>query len=196
MIDSNENDEEMNKIKIYSSDDETLKFFGNVLSNENSRKLLQMLFDQEMTSSEISSSSGMSLPLINHHLTTMLQAGIVTVSKTTMNTKNQPMKHYTAKSGIIILPKKTFNIEKKKKFLSVTLKTMLKFTSIMLAGVISFFTSNSIQQYNIPIDNRTSDLDSVVIDYSFSVIISLVIIGIGLSLQFWFNRKNNKKLTS
>ncbi len=196
MIDSNENDEEMNKIKIYSSDDETLKFFGNVLSNENSRKLLQMLFDQEMTSSEISSSSGMSLPLINHHLTTMLQAGIVTVSKTTMNTRNQPMKHYTAKSGIIILPKKTFNIEKKKKFLSVTLKTMLKFTSIMLAGVISFFTSNSIQQYNIPIDNRTSDLDSVVIDYSFSVIISLVIIGIGLSLQFWFNRKNNKKLTS
>lgn len=193
MLDSNEDDEEMNKIKIYSSDDETLKFLGNVLSNENSRKLLQMLFNEEMTSSEISFSSGMSLPLINHHLTTMLQAGIVTVSKTTMNSKNQPMKYYTSKSGIIILPKKTFNIEKEKKLLSVTLKTMLKFSGIGLAGIVSYFSTLSLQPIQL---ESTIDNDLVLISNPLPIIVGVSVIGIGLFIQYLFNRKNNKKLIS
>lgn len=193
MTEPKENDDEiMNNIQIYSSDEEQLKFLGQILSNETSRKILQVLFDNELTASEISFETGVSLPLINHHVNTMLQSKIVTISKTTMNSKNQPMKHYIAKSSIVILPKKILQNPKKVKYLSVTLKTILKFTSIGLAGIVFWFLTNSLQNSN----QWQSGEESLGIfsQELISIIIGLSVVGIGLLVQYWFNKKRNRKI--
>ena len=126
----------------------------------------------------------------------MLQSKIVTVSKTTTNSKNQPMKHYTAKSSIMILPKKISHNKKGTRYLSATVKTLMKFSGIVLAGVVSWFITNPYFQYTIEpntIEDTTADVSYILYDSIIPVFIALGVIGIGLSLQFWFNRKKNKK---
>ena len=189
MSDEKDDDEIMNRIQIYSNDDEKLKFLGQMLSNDTSRKILQTLLDKELTSSEISFHTGFSLPLINHHVNTMLQSGIVTVTKTTLNTKNQPMKYYSAKLGIIILPKQASHLAKKSKSLAVTLKTIMKFTSIGLAGVVSYFVIKINQESELSSDHGNYPSSFFTQNELSLIIVPLTVVGIGLLVQYVLNKK-------
>lgn len=189
MEDSENHDEDiMGKIQIYSNDDEQLKFLGQILSNETSRKILQILFDNELTSSEISTETSFSLPLINHHISTMLLAGIVTVSKTTMNTKNQPMKHYSAKSGIVILPKQASQKAKKSKRFSKSLNQLMQFTTIGIAASASFFLtliSQPMQEGQTTGEDLFSNDSSLIIPF----VVAFSILGIGLLVKSRLNQR-------
>ncbi len=193
MEDGEDYDEDiMDKIQIYSNDDEQLKFLGQILGNESSRKILQTLFDKELTAGEISTQTGFSLPLINHHISTMLQAGVVAVTKTTMNTKNQPMKHYSAKSGIVILPKQASKKAKASKRFSKSIKQLMQITTVGAAAIASFFItliSQPVQEGHQTGENLN------VIDSPFVIpsVIALVVIGIGLLVKFVLNQRKNKK---
>ena len=97
-------DEPFEDVVIFSNEDEKLKSLGKTLNNDYSRNILKLLRNAEMTANEIAKKTGMSLPLVIHHLNTMSHGGIVVVARTKFNTKNQPMKCYTVKSGVLILP--------------------------------------------------------------------------------------------
>ena len=75
---------------------------------------LPIISNDEMTANEIAEKTKMSLPLVIHHLSTMSQAGVVNITKTRLNSRNQPMKCYTVKTGILILPEQA-SINAKKK---------------------------------------------------------------------------------
>ncbi len=76
-----ENDEFFDKIEIISSDDDKLKFLGELLSNESSRNILLLLTNREMSANEISQKTNLRLSLIIHHLNKMQQVGIVKIVK-------------------------------------------------------------------------------------------------------------------
>lgn len=95
-IDNLEGDAE--KIEIFSTDDEKIKLVGEILSNESSRVILQLLFDEELTANEISSKALVSLQLVTYHLKKMQELGFVKVSKITNNSKGHDMKYYTEAS--------------------------------------------------------------------------------------------------
>ena len=101
---NNENFDNITKeIKIFSNNDEKLKFLGKILNNNSSREIIQLLIKKEMTANEIALQTKLSLPLILHYINQMIRAEIVTVSKTENNAKNQPMKYYSAKDGLGVL---------------------------------------------------------------------------------------------
>ena len=54
-------DELSENIKILATDDKKIKSFGEILSNDSSRKILQLLFNDELTASQIAQKSTISL---------------------------------------------------------------------------------------------------------------------------------------
>ena len=134
------------RVQIFSNTDEKLKFLGKTLNNNLSREILQILIEKEMTANEIATQTQLSLSLVLYHINQMIKADIVIISKTSTNSKNQPMKYYSAKPGIIILPKKAAEKAKHSKLFSKSLKSIMKLVAIGLAGIITWFSTSSIQK--------------------------------------------------
>ena len=103
--DDQNNTEEPEKIEILSTDDEQIKSYGELLSNESSRTILQLLFDEELTAYEISQKALISLQLVKYHLKKMQDLGVVKITKVGKNIKAHDMKYYKAtKFAIVIVP--------------------------------------------------------------------------------------------
>ncbi len=68
-------------IKILATDDKKIKSFGEILSNDSSCKILQLLFNDELTVSQIAQKSAISLQLVKYHLNKIQDFGAVTFSK-------------------------------------------------------------------------------------------------------------------
>ena len=129
------------KVKIYSSNEERVKFLGDVLANDTSRSIFLLLAQGEMPAGKIADKTGMSLALITHHLEKMQNAGVVQVSKVSKNVKNRDMKHYRAVLAILIIPDESHDRARGSKALALSLRRALRFSSIGIAGLSSWLAA-------------------------------------------------------
>lgn len=74
-------DELIENIKILATDDEKIKSFGEIFTNDSSREILQLLFNEELTASQIAQKSNVSLQLVKYHLNKLQNLGVVKISK-------------------------------------------------------------------------------------------------------------------
>lgn len=169
---NDENFENFDKVEIFSNTDERLKFLGKILNNDYGRQILLLLAEKEMTANEIANQTKLSLPLVLHHVNQMLKAEMVVVSKISTNSKNQPMKYYSAKSGIIILPENVIERAKSSKSLYNSLKRIMKFAAI---GIVAFASWLLIEPDNTIRTGSSSQVDPL--------LIPLVVIIIGLIIE-------------
>lgn len=140
MVNPEKNDDFFDKIEVFSSEDDKLKFLGELLSNESSRKLFLLLTTQEMSASEISEKISLRLSSVIHHLNKMQQIGIVEISKIGKNTKNHDVKYYSAKPGIMIFPSQIAEKAKRSKTFVGATKNIMKFATIGIASwAITYF---------------------------------------------------------
>ncbi len=152
------------KIEIFSTDDEKIKSFGELLTNDSSRSILQLLFKEEMTANEIAQKTGESLQLVKYHINKMQDMGIIKVSKVEKNSKAQDMKYYTAtKFAIVILPKTVSEKAKESKSLMHSFKILYKFAGVGIATVSAFFATQSVQNFTI-VDDLRQNTGSVSLD--------------------------------
>ena len=166
--DQNDSTEMTEKIEIFSTDDEKIKSFGELLTNDSSRKILQILFKEEMTANEIAQKTGESLQLVKYHINKMQDMGIIKVSKVEKNTKAQDMKYYTAtKFAIVILPKTVSEKAKESKSLLRSFKILYKFAGVGIATVSAFFATHSVQNFTI-VDDLRQNTGSVSLDRTVS----------------------------
>lgn len=190
------------KVQVLSNTDERLKFLGKILNNDSSRNILLLLIEKEITANEIAIQMNISLPLTLNHIHQMIDAGIVVISKIENNNKNQPMKYYSAKSGILILPEKIINKAKNSKSFSKSLKSIMKFAVISFAGVVTWMGS---QQYSTTIIDQgittSPKTGDIIIDkdlipqismeptFSFiQIIVTGIVVCSGLFL-IWYSKK-------
>lgn len=201
-MEKEEKSEDLEKVEIFSNTDEKLKFLGKILNNDYSRQILLLLIEKEITANEIATQMKLSLPLVLYHINQMIQAEIVTISKTENNSKNQPMKYYSAKSGIVILPEKASIKAKESKSFSNSLKKVMKFASVGVAGITSWFSIRYFQfQQNVQSNDITtgyeyvegSSFDWFAIDNEIwiPIIVTSVII---ISLSYFITRKFRQKI--
>lgn len=156
------------KIEIFSTDDEKIKSFGELLTNDSSRSILQLLFKEEMTANQIAKKTGVSLQLVKYHINKMMDMGIIKVSKVEKNTKAQDMKYYTAtKFAIVILPKTVSEKAKESKSLMHSFKILYKFAGVGIATVSAFFATHSVQNFTI-VDDLRQNTGSVSLDRTVS----------------------------
>jgi len=83
------NDDLTENIKILATDDEKIKSFGEILTNDSSREILQLLFNEDLTATQIAQKSNVSLQLVKYHLNKLQNLGVVKISKIEKNSKSQ-----------------------------------------------------------------------------------------------------------
>ena len=143
---SNENnDEELTeKIKILATDDEKIKSFGELFTNDSSREILQLLFNEELTATQIAQKTDISLQLVKYHLIKLQDLGIVKITKIEKNSKSQDMKIYTAiKLSIVIVPPKFSKKTKESKLLVRSFRHIYKVAGLGIATGLSGLLSLS-----------------------------------------------------
>ena len=61
--------------------DEKIKSFGELFTNNSSREILQLLFNEELTATQIAQKTDISLQLVKYHINKLQSLGIVKISK-------------------------------------------------------------------------------------------------------------------
>ena len=136
---SEENKDEITeKIKIMATDDEKIKSFGELLTNDSSRAILQLLFNEELTALQISEKTGISLQLVKYHIIKLQDLGVVKVTRVEKNSKSQDMKFYSAsKFSMVIVPPKFSEKTKESKLLVRSFKHIYKIAGLGIAAGVS-----------------------------------------------------------
>ena len=144
-----DNDDELvEKIKILATDDEKIKSFGELFTNDSSREILQLLFNNEMTANQISQQTKISLQLVKYHLNKLQNLGVVKIIRIEKNTKSQDMKVYSAsKFSIVIVPPSFSERTRESKLLVRSFRHIYKVAGFAVAtGMSGFFSLLQIQQ--------------------------------------------------
>lgn len=170
-----DNDDNLTEnFKILATDDEKIKSFGEVLTNDSSREILQLLFNEELTATQIAQKTNISLQLVKYHLNKLQDLGIVKITKIEKNSKSQDMKLYTAtKFSIVIVPPTLSEKTKESKMLVRSFRHIYKIMGLGIAsGVSGLFSILQIKQdqrvpaNDVPLRELTSLENSDVISES------------------------------
>ncbi len=167
--DESSNDDITEKIKILATDDERIKSFGELLSNDSSRKILQLLFNEELAATQIAQKTDISLQLVKYHLNKLQDLGIVKISKIEKNSKSQDMKIYSAtKFSIVIVPPTLSEKTKESKLLVRSFRHIYKVAGLGIAtGLSGLFSLSMFQQdRKIPVDDIMTSRESFSIEES------------------------------
>ena len=153
------NDELIENIKILATDDEKIKSFGEVFTNDSSREILQLLFNEELTASQIAQKSNVSLQLVKYHLNKLQNLGVVKISKIEKNSKSQDMKIYTAsKFSIVIVPPNLSEKTKESKLLVRSFRHIYKIAGLGIAtGLSGLLSLSQFQNKTVPADDFTKN---------------------------------------
>ncbi len=128
-------------IEIFSTDDEKLKMFAEIISADVSRKILNLLFKNEMTANEIAQKTGMSLQLVKYHLEKMQKIELICISRVEKNSKSHDMNYYkAAKFAIVITPAEVTEKAKQSKLLIKSFNSIYRFFSIGAIAIASVFS--------------------------------------------------------
>jgi len=155
-IDETSGDDITEKIKILATDDEKIKSFGEILTNNSSREIMQLLYNEELSANQIAQKTDISLQLVKYHLTKLQDLGIVKILKIEKNSKSQDMKIYSAtKSSIIIVPPKLSEKTKESKLLVRSFRHIYKVAGFGIATGLSGLLSLSMlqQEKHIPVND-------------------------------------------
>lgn len=156
MSEENKDQEEITeKIKIMATDDDKIKSFGELLTNDSSRTILQLLFNEELTALQIAEKTGISLQLVKYHIIKLQDLGVVKVTKTEKNSKSQDMKFYSAsKFSMVIVPPKYSEKTKESKLLVRSFKHIYKIAGLGIVAGLSGLMSLSMLQQNTSVPDE------------------------------------------
>ena len=163
--DKSQNNELTENIKILATNDEKIKSFGEILTNDSSREILQLLFNDDLSATQIAQKSDISLQLVKYHLNKLRSLGIVKISKIEKNSKSQDMKIYTAsKFSIVIVPPKLSAKTKESKLLIRSFRNIYKVVGLGVAtgfsGLLSLLqVQDNNQQQKVATDDFASGGD-------------------------------------
>jgi len=146
------------KIKILATDDKKIKLFGELFTNDSSREILQLLFNDELTATQIAQKTEISLQLVKYHLNKLQDLGVVKISKIEKNSKSQDMKVYNAtKFSIVIVPPSFSEKTKESKLLVRSFRHIYKVTGLGIAtGLSGLLSLSQLQDKQIPSSEITN----------------------------------------
>ena len=188
-------DDIKNNMAVFSSDDERLKFLGEIFGNSTSRTILSLLIEQDMTVMEIAKKTGIKPNLIMHHLNKMMQAEVVTITKKTINSRGRLMKHYKAKPAIMMFSKNHAKRAQKSKSLFRIIKRITRFASIGFAGTLTWMitspegnTAFKSPKTTLPPYMTPVEVTSYWGDLVFAITITISVVIAGMVIERIFSR--------
>jgi len=184
---------EEEKVEIFSTDDEKIKSVGELLTNDSSRAILQLLFTNELTATEIAEKTGISLQLVKYHINKMQDLNIAKISKVEKNVKNQDMNYYTAtKFAIVIIPSAVSDRAKESKLLVRSFKTIFRLFGFGVAAAASYFVAG-LQQIGQDVPMRGGTEQEITPVEPLQVIFPIAIFGAGVIIEVVLRARHKKK---
>ena len=155
--DETPNDGITEKIKILATDDEKIHSYAELFTNESSRKILHLLFNEELSATQIAQKTDISLQSVKYHLNKLLALGVVKISKIEKNSKSQDMKIYSAtKFSVVIVTPTLSKKTKESKLLVRSFRHIYKLVGVGIATGITWTTLSLTalkQDQPIPVDD-------------------------------------------
>lgn len=199
----NEDNEDFDKIKIFSSDDDKLKILGELLSNKSSRDIIKLLIDKEMYINEIAKKLDLQRSLVIHHLQKMEAIGLLEITNKKIARKGDEHRFFKIPSGMLIFPKQSEE-EVNNGVLKRIFKEGIKFTVVGIAAISTWFGAISMVN-KIQVKRGSSNIDpnEDVIDlidfvntvefFSIPIITTLIVIGCGLFLILYSKKEKRSE---
>lgn len=131
-----------NTFLMVSLEEDKARKLGNIITNEVSRKILDLLANKDATESQISKELGVAISTVHYNLKQLVDAGLVKSEEYHYSEKGKEVNHYTlANKYIIIAPKSNESLMKK-------LKGILPVFIIVAATgyIVQLFTKSSPMQ--------------------------------------------------
>ena len=179
-------------VKVFYSNDENLKEFGELLSNQTSRSIIRALIEKEYYKNELAEKLDMRLSLVDHHLKKLEALNMITVSEKQIAKKGVRHRFFKINSEIFI-SNSSKNSRHDEQTPQRIFKNGVKFTSIAIASGLAYFIS----KYSFDLKEiwtSTQDTSTLYILNESSIIIALSVTVVGLSLErIWTAMKNKKK---
>ena len=135
-----ENNEDFDKIKVFSSEDEKLKLLGELLSNKSSRDIIKLLSKKEMYTNEIAKKLDIRANLVIHHLKKLEELGLLEITHKKIVKKGSNHRYFKMIPNLFIISNHEKKEINKNGFLKKFFKKSIKFATIGLAGVIVWIT--------------------------------------------------------
>lgn len=179
-----EDNENFDKIKVFSSEDEKLKMLGELLSNKSSRDIIKLLIEKEMYTNEIAKKLQLQVSLVLHHLQKMEAIGLLEITNKKIIRKGEEHRFFRIPPRILLIPNTENNDLIRDRFLIKFFKSASKFAII---GLVAAFTSWILTESDNTIKTGSSS------SQGDPLLIPLVIIIIGLVMERIISSLKNKK---
>ena len=202
MAESKRNNDNFEKIKVFSSEDEKLKLLGELLTNKSSRDIIKLLMNEEHYTNEIANKLDLRPNLVIHHLKKLEELGLLEITNKRIVKKGIDHKYYKMIPGLFIVPNQDKNQIRENGFLKKLFRDGISLTLVAFAGVITWL-GTTINSNKILVDRGSSDTEvnmltenlKKVIDlldfYSDSIIITSAVVGSSLLLM-WVSKKRKE----
>jgi len=180
------------KIKVFDSDENKLKILGELLSNDTSRRMIKLLIEQESYTNQIAKLLDIRVSLVIHHLKKMEEIGILEIHNKKIVKKGKEHRYFRMVPGLFVLLNQTKGEIKEKGILKNIFKEGIKFGTLgIVAGFLWFF---DIANYGKIEDVYPSSFGGSV--QQDPIIIPLIVVIIGLSIQLIFSCIKKRKKVS
>ncbi|MEM3065613.1 MAG: winged helix-turn-helix domain-containing protein [Candidatus Nitrosotenuis sp.] len=151
-------DDDKNTIEILSTNNDKIKQFGELLSNDTGRHILNLIYEQEMTAREISIKTEFSLELVRYHLQKMIEIGVVQVSKIGKSSKEQDMKYYrVAKTIVIVLPHQVSEKIKNDTTFMKKIRKVYRFATMIIVTISTWHITQNLKFIQSIISDSNND---------------------------------------
>lgn len=179
------------KIKVFGTDDESLKTLGQLLSNETSRKIIQVLTQEEMYTNQISKKLGIQMNITIFHLKKLEELGLVTVTHKRIVKKGVDHKYYKMIPNMFVTSTQTKKEVHKNGFLKKFFKDNVKILTVSLVFASWFFSNKILEGFDLQgVDSSPIQINKD----SLSVVVGLIVILILLGCSK-LKQKRNRSLS-
>lgn len=180
-----EDTESFGKIKVFSSDDEKLKALGELLSNKSSRDIIKLLIKKGMYTNEIAKKLGLGISLVIYHIQKMEAIGLLEITNKKIIRTGEEHRFFRIPHGMLIFPEKSEK-ETNNGLLKKIFKDGIKFVSLVIAGIVTYFSTREFSQSEVQKMPRY-ELPNLIEISPF--IFPLIVVIIGLVIMYFTKKK-------
>lgn len=189
MEESKEDSNDVDKIKVFSSEDEKLKMLGELLSNKSSREIIKLLIEKEMYTNEIASKLEIRPNLVIHHLKKLEELGLLEVTNREIVKRGNTHRYFRINPYLFLAPNGIQDKEKDEGILKKIFKDGVKFVAIGIASVVTIILTSN--KKTIENKDEFSSFGGMV-ENADSIIYGLIVIIIGLVILYCLEKKKKK----
>ena len=189
------------QIKIFDSDDKSLKLLGELLSNDTSRRIIKLLIEKESYTNEISTKLDIRVSLVIHHLKKLEELGLLEINHKQIVKKGNNHRYFRMIPGLFLAPSQTKEEIENSGFLKKIFREGIKFASVIFLTIFTLKVFSADE--NIPVEvletndnSNYSDFSrnilEIPVELSFPFELTLLLLPIiGLGLYFYLKKRKN-----